>query len=153
MHGGGLSGSFLPGGDLFSNSEFELNREQHGGDISTWSRSSRSHFGGMEGALSLNGDLRTTMFGADYSHGPLIVGLSVGRTLGLSAYGGPESRADDHFDDRLLPVAGLPSQRPRVGVRRDPLRHGCAVSDPGGRRSARLGDVEGDDGGGDAGPS
>ena len=32
-HGGGF-GSFLPGGDLFSNSEFELNREQHGGVVS-----------------------------------------------------------------------------------------------------------------------
>ena len=87
-HGGGLPGSFLPGGDLFSNSEFELNREQHGGVVSVWSRSSRSYFGGMEGALSLNGDVRTTMLGADYSRGPLIVGLSVGRTLGLGGYGG-----------------------------------------------------------------
>ena len=89
-HGGGF-GSFLPGGDLFSNSEFELNREQHGGVVSIWSRSSRSYFGGMEGALSLNGDVRTTMLGADYSRGPLIVGLSVGRTLGLGGYGGPSA--------------------------------------------------------------
>ena len=44
-HGGGSFGSFLPGGDLFSNSEFELNREQHGGVVSVWSRSSRSYFG------------------------------------------------------------------------------------------------------------
>ena len=89
-HGGGF-GSLLPGGDLFSNSEFELNREQHGGVVSVWSRSSRSYFGGMEGALSLNGDVRTTMFGADYSRGPLIVGLSVGRTLGLGGYSGPSA--------------------------------------------------------------
>ncbi len=86
-HGGGF-GSFLPGGDLFSNSEFELNREQHGGVVSIWSRSSRSHFGGMEGALSLDGDVRTTMLGADYRRGALTVGLSVGRTLGLGGYGG-----------------------------------------------------------------
>ena len=86
-HAGGF-GSLLPGGDLFSNSEFELNREQRGGVVSVWSRSSRSYFGGMEGALSLNGDVRTTMFGAGYSRGPLIVGLSVGRTLGLGGYGG-----------------------------------------------------------------
>ena len=89
-HGGGF-GSFLPGGDLFSNSEFELNREQHGGVVSVWSRSSRSYFGGMEGALSLNGDVRTTMLGADYRRGPLTVGLSVGRTLGLGGYGGPSA--------------------------------------------------------------
>ena len=89
-HGGGF-GSFLPGGNLFSNSEFELNREQHGGVVSVWSRSSRSYFGGMEGALSLDGDVRTTMLGADYRRGPLTVGLSVGRTLGLGGYGGPSA--------------------------------------------------------------
>ena len=53
-----------------------------------WSRSSRSHFGGMEDTLSLNGDVRTTMLEPDYRRGPLIVGLSVGRTLGLRGYGG-----------------------------------------------------------------
>ena len=90
-HGGGFLGSFLPGGDLFSNSEFELNREQHGGIVSVWSRSSRTHFGGAEGALSLRGDVRTTMFGADYTRGALVVGLSVGRTLGLGGYSGPSA--------------------------------------------------------------
>ena len=90
-HGGGFLGSFLPGGDLFSNSEFELNREQHGGVVSVWSRSSLSHFGGAEGALSLGGDVRTTMFGADYTRGALVVGLSVGRTLRLGGYSGPSA--------------------------------------------------------------
>ena len=50
-YGGGLLGSFLPGGDLFSDSEFELNRESRGGVVSIWSRSSRSYFRGMEGDL------------------------------------------------------------------------------------------------------
>ena len=56
--------------------------------LSVWSRSSRSYFSGLENALSLNGDLRTTMFGADYSRGALTVGLSVGRTLGIGGYSG-----------------------------------------------------------------
>ena len=43
----------------------------------------------MEEALPLDGDVRTTMAGADYSRGPLTVGLSVGRTLGLGSYRGP----------------------------------------------------------------
>ena len=77
------------GGDLFSNSEMELNRESRGGILSVWSRSSRSYFGGLDDALSLNGDVRTTMVGADYSRGALTVGLSVGRTLGLGGYSGP----------------------------------------------------------------
>ena len=88
-HGGGLFDSMGMGGDLFSNSEFELNRESRGGILSFWSRSSRSHFTGMEDALSLNGDVRTTMFGADWARGPLTLGLSVGRTLGLGGYSGP----------------------------------------------------------------
>ena len=87
-HGGGLFGSTL-GYDPLSNSEFELNRESRGGILSVWSRSSRSHFSGIEDALSLNGDVRTTMFGADWARGPLTVGLSVGRTLGMGGYSGP----------------------------------------------------------------
>ena len=87
-HGGGLFGSMGMGGDLFSISELELNRESRGGVLSLWSRSSRSHFSGIEDALSLNGDVRTTMVGADYSRGALTVGLSVGRTLGLGGYRG-----------------------------------------------------------------
>ena len=87
-HGGGLAGTML-GHDPLSNSAFELNRESRGGILSVWSRSSRSYFSGMEEALSLDGDVRTTMFGADYSRGALTVGLSVGRTLGLGGYSGP----------------------------------------------------------------
>ncbi len=89
VHGGGLFGSMAPGGNLFSNSEFELNRESRGGILSFWTSSSRSHFSGIEDALSLDGDVRTTMLGADYARGPLTVGLSVGRTLGLGGYSGP----------------------------------------------------------------
>ena len=88
-HGGGLFDSMGVGGDLFSNSEFELNRESRGGILSVWSRSSRSHFTGMEDALSLNGDVRTTTVGADWARGPLTLGLSVGRTLGMGGYSGP----------------------------------------------------------------
>ncbi len=87
-HGGGLFGSMAPGGNLFSNSEFELNRESRGGILPLWSSSSRSHFSGVEDALSLDGDVRTTMVGADYSRGALTVGLSVGRTAGLGGYSG-----------------------------------------------------------------
>ena len=89
MHGGGLFGSMSPGGGLFSNSEFELNRESRGGMLSVWSSNSRSYFRGMEDALPLDGDVGTTMIGADYARGPLTVGLSVGRTMGLGGYSGP----------------------------------------------------------------
>ena len=88
-YGGGLFGSMGMGGDLMGSSELELNRESRGGMLSLWSRSSRSHFTGLEDALSLNGDVRTTMFGADWARGPLTLGLSVGRTFGMGGYSGP----------------------------------------------------------------
>ncbi len=83
--------STMMGHDPLSNSEFELNREARGGTLSLWRRNSQSHFSGMDEALSLNGDVRTSMFGADYARGPLTVGLSVGRTLGQGGYSGPSS--------------------------------------------------------------
>ena len=76
------------GDDLLSNAEIEVNRESHGGMLSLWSRSSRSRFSGLDNALSLSGDVRTSMLGADYARGALTVGLSVGRTLGLGGYRG-----------------------------------------------------------------
>ena len=92
-HGNGLFGALAPGGDLLSSSGFELNRASHGGMLSLWSRSSRSYFTGMEEALSLDGDVRTTMFGADWARGPLTVGLSVGHTRGLGGYAGASGGA------------------------------------------------------------
>ena len=83
-----FAGSVHPGGDLLNGSEFELNREQHGGVISVWSRSAGSHFGSRQGALSLNGDVRTTMLGADYTRGRLVAGLSLARSQGLGGYDG-----------------------------------------------------------------
>ena len=91
--GGGLFGALAPGGDLFSNSEFELNRESRGGLLSVWSRSSRAYFDGLEDGLSLNGDVRTAMVGADWARGPLTVGLSVGHTRGLGGYDGRSAGA------------------------------------------------------------
>ena len=59
------------GGDLLTGSGFALNREagESGGILSFWSRGAQSHFAGQDGALSLGGGVRTTMFGADYSKG------------------------------------------------------------------------------------
>ena len=95
--GGWLSGrGFLEmglgGGDVLTGSAFTLNRESgRGGVVSLWSRGARSRFSGREGALSLGGDVRTTMFGADYARGPLVVGLSLSNTRGLGEYSGPGS--------------------------------------------------------------
>ena len=63
----------------------------------------------------------------------------------------PERRADERVDDRVLPVGGLPGQRPGVGVGSDRLRHRRAEPDAGRRGAAGDGRVDGGVGGGDAG--
>ena len=104
--GGDVLGSALPGGDLLSGSEFELNRAQHGGVISVWSRSARSSFGGRQGALSLNGDVRTTMLGADYTRGRLVAGLSLARSQGLGGYDGRHAGQVESSATGLYPWLG-----------------------------------------------
>ena len=94
------------GHDPLANSEFELNRESRGGVLSLWSRSSRSHFTGMDGELSLDGDVRTSLFGADYSRGPLTVGLSLGRTAGVGGYSGPSGGGMTTTMTGVYPWAG-----------------------------------------------
>ena len=77
------------GGDMLTRSAFALNRRtRHGGILSFWSRGAQSHFSGREGALSLGGDVRTTMFGADYAKGPIVAGLSLSHSRGLGEYAG-----------------------------------------------------------------
>ena len=78
----------LGGGDVLTGSDFAMNRETRGGILSFWSRGAQSRFAGREGALSLGGDVRTTMFGADYARGPLVAGLSLSNSRGLGEYTG-----------------------------------------------------------------
>ena len=82
LNGGGLLQMGLGGGDLLTGSAFAMNRETHGGILSFWSRGAQSNFSGREGALSLGGDVRTTMVGADYAKGPLVAGLSLSHSRG-----------------------------------------------------------------------
>ena len=77
------------GNGMLSGSAFAFNREtRRGGVLSLWSRSAQSSFAGREGAVGLGGDVRTTMFGADYAKGPLVVGLSLANSRGLGEYAG-----------------------------------------------------------------
>ena len=87
-HGGGFLQMGLGGGDLLTGSDFSMNRESRGGILSFWSRGAQSRFSGREGALSLGGDVRTTMFGADYAKGPVVAGLSLSNSRGLGEYAG-----------------------------------------------------------------
>ena len=85
----GLSSMGLGVENLLTSSSFALTREtRQGGILSFWSRGARSSFAGREEALSLGGDVRTTMFGADYAKGPLVTGLSLSNSRGLGEYAG-----------------------------------------------------------------
>ena len=104
-------------------SAFALNREtRRGGILSFWSRDARSHFAGRDGTLSLGGDVRTTMFGADYAKGPLVTGLSLSHSRSLGDYAGVGSGQVASAVTGVHPWAGLQSERPHHGVGRRWLR-------------------------------
>lgn len=88
----GLASMGLGGPSLITGSAFELNRETgQGGIHSFWSRGAQSSFFGQDGALGLDGDVRTTMFGVDYAKGPMVMGLSLAHSRGLGGYQGVSS--------------------------------------------------------------
>ena len=83
----GLGSDRLAGGLSFA-----VNRAtSSGGILSLWSRSAQSSFHGQDGALALNGDVRSTMFGADYAKGRMVTGVSLSHTRGLGGYAGVDS--------------------------------------------------------------
>ena len=74
---------------VLQGSGFALNRAtKTGGVLSFWSRSAQSSFYGQDGALALDGDVRSTMFGADYSKGRMVTGVSLSHSRGLGGYAG-----------------------------------------------------------------
>ena len=88
-HGMGMS---LGGDRLLQGSSFALNQAtSSGGILSFWSRSAQSQFYGKDGALALNGDVRTSMFGADYSKGRMVTGVSLSHSRGLGNYAGVDT--------------------------------------------------------------
>ena len=93
----GLHSMGLGGGNLLTGSSFAFNREtRQGGMLSFWSRGARSSFAGRKGTLGLDGDVRTTMVGADYAKGPMVVGLSLAHSRGQGGYHGLSSASSGH---------------------------------------------------------
>ena len=79
----------LGGGDALAGSAFSLDRKMtRGGVFSVWGRSAQSRFLGQQGALSLDGEVRTSMLGAEYARGPLVAGLSLSHSRSLGSYEG-----------------------------------------------------------------
>ena len=92
---------------LLQGSSFALNRAtSSGGVLSFWSRSAQSQFYGQDGALALNGDVRTSMFGADYAKGRMVTGVSLSHSRGLGRYAGVDSGQVNSAVTGLYPWIG-----------------------------------------------
>ena len=92
---------------LLQGSSFALNRAtSSGGVLSFWSRSAQSQFYGQEGALALNGDVRTSMFGADYAKGRMVTGVSLSHSRGFGRYAGVDSGQVNSAVTGLYPWIG-----------------------------------------------
>ena len=152
LNGGGFPGLGLGGGNLLSDSAFELSRETgRGGILSFWSRGAQSQFAGRQGELSLDGRVRTAMAGADYQ-----TGAAGGGPVGVAQPGPGPLRGSRHrqgglVDDRPLPLAGLQGHRPHHGLGRHRLRQGFAEFDAGCGNGAPERALDGHGGGRDAG--
>ena len=93
----GLPSMGLGGGNLLTGSSFAFNRKtRQGGLLSFWSRGAQASFAGRERTLGLDGDVRTTMIGADYATGPMVVGLSLAHSRGRGGYHGLSSMSSGH---------------------------------------------------------
>ena len=106
--GQAYNGGMCLGSDrLLQGSGFALNRAtSSGGVLSFWSRSAQSRFHGRDGALALNGDVRTSMFGADYAKGRMVTGVSLSHSRGLGTYAGVDSGQVNSAVTGLYPWIG-----------------------------------------------
>lgn len=74
--------------DPWDIARFGLTEEAAGGTLSFWSSNRRDRFDGRQGGVSMGGEVRTTLFGADYARGRFITGVSVARSIGTGDYRG-----------------------------------------------------------------
>ena len=82
----------VTGQELLFGSSFALTAEAGGpgsGLVSVWGRGAVSHFDGRDGDLSIDGEVASGMFGADFSRGRTMAGLIVGHSTGKGGYRAP----------------------------------------------------------------
>ena len=76
--------------DLFTSSAFSLtvgNADEGGGGFgAVWGRGAVSHFGGQDGALSLDGEVATGMVGIDWVSRRWRTGLALAMSRGIGSY-------------------------------------------------------------------
>ena len=81
--------------DLLTGSSFTLTEETPGKDlVSFWGRGAVTSFDGREGDLTLDGEVATGMFGADWTHGRWTTGLILSHSSGEGGYSGAPGAGD-----------------------------------------------------------
>ena len=97
----------LTGQQALMGSSFSLAAQTDGGGFAAlWGRMAQTRFAGREDALSLDGDVTTGLFGADYASGRWTTGLVVSHSIGEGGYRGESSGEIEASVTALTPWAG-----------------------------------------------
>ena len=95
--------------DLLTGSSFTLTEETPGKDmVSFWGRGVVTSFDGREGDLTLDGEVATGMFGADWTRGRWTTGLILSHSSGEGGY-------SDGSGGQRTPGSGSPGRRGQAG--------------------------------------
>ena len=80
---GAMETRSVTGREVLAGTSLQLGSELAGGGVAAlWGRGAISSFHGREGDLSLDGDVSTSMLGADYAVGPWIAGMALSHSRG-----------------------------------------------------------------------
>ena len=97
----------LTGQQALMGSSFSLAAQTDGGGFAAlWGRMAQTRFAGREDTLSLDGDVTTGLFGADYASGRWTTGLVVSHSIGEGGYQGESSGEIEASVTALTPWAG-----------------------------------------------
>ena len=105
-------------GRSFRDASFMWTRapDESGGTLATWGRSVHSSFAGRDGSLSVDGEVTTSMLGADYGRDDWLAGIVLSRTFADGGYG-DSARGDGGIDAVLnaLTAFGARDATPTLG--------------------------------------
>ena len=83
--------------ELLLGSSFSLSADGAGGSASVWGEAAVSRFDAREGALSLDGEVASGLFGVEWAREGSMAGLIVSHSRGEGGYGA-SSRSERHFE-------------------------------------------------------
>ena len=125
--------------DLLAGTAFSLTGgSEDGGFGGLWGRGAISYFDGRDGDLSVDGEVLSAMFGADWTRGRGTAGLVLSHSRGNGGYSSPGGSGRYRVGaDRALPVGTLRAEPERRGLGRGRLRLGRSHGDTRGQGGDR----------------